>query len=78
MYSKINYYFIGINKDAGYYIFSPRADLHESAAILAMNHTTYFFNQIRTYIGDNEFSKFLRLKEKNGLLHKIGKFINIC
>jgi len=49
----------GINKDAGYYIFSPHATLHLKAADLAVNHTRYFFNQIRAQIGDDEFNKLL-------------------
>lgn len=51
----------GINKDSGYYLFSPRADLHLVAANLAINHTEYFFNQIRKKIGNEEFDKFLEL-----------------
>ncbi|RNA41114.1 von Willebrand factor A domain-containing 7 [Brachionus plicatilis] len=51
----------GINKDSGYYLFSPRADLHLVAAHLAINHTEYFFDQIRQKIGDQEFDKFLDL-----------------
>lgn len=51
----------GINKDSGYYLFSPRADLHLVAANLAINHTEYFFDQIREKIGDTEFDKFLEL-----------------
>lgn len=42
----------GINKDSGYYLFSPHADL-------AVNHTQYFFNQLRAQIGDDEFNRFL-------------------
>jgi hypothetical protein len=51
----------GINKDSGYYLFSPRADLHLVAANLAINHTEYFFNQIRTQVGDIEFNNFLSI-----------------
>lgn len=51
----------GINKDAGYYIFSPHADLHLVAANLAINHSEYFFNQIRKQIGDDEYDKFLSI-----------------
>lgn len=51
----------GINKDSGYYLFSPKADLHLLAANLAINHTEYFFNQIRQQIGDAEFDIFLEL-----------------
>lgn len=51
----------GINKDSGYYLFSPRADLHLVAANLALNHTEYFFNQIRAQLGDIEFNNFLSI-----------------
>ena len=51
----------GINKDSGYYLFSPHADLHLTAANLAIKHTEYFFNQIRTNIGDDEFKNFLSI-----------------
>lgn len=51
----------GINKDSGFYLLSPHADLHLKAADLAVNHTAYFFNQIRKRIGDVEFSKFLSI-----------------
>jgi hypothetical protein len=44
------------------YLFSPHADLHIKAANLAINHTEYYFNQIRNKIGDREFSNFLRLE----------------
>ena len=51
----------GINKDSGYYLFSPHANLHETAAKLAINHTEYFLSQIRARIGDSEFSNFLKI-----------------
>ena len=51
----------GMNKDSGYYLFSPHADLHLKAVALAVNHTELFFNRIRTNIGDVEFDRFLRL-----------------
>lgn len=51
----------GINKDSGYYFFSPHADLHLDSAKLAIKHTEYFLNEIRTKIGDKEFDKFLRI-----------------
>ena len=44
------------------YLFSPHADLHIIAANLAIDHTEYYFNQIRKKIGDKEFSNFLRLE----------------
>ena len=53
----------GINKDSGFLIFSPSAHLHLIAANLAINHTEYFFNEIRRQIGDEEFSKFLGIKK---------------
>ena len=52
----------GINKDSGLYLFSPHADLHLKAAELAIEHTEYYFNQIRKKIGDKEFSNFLDLE----------------
>jgi hypothetical protein len=52
----------GINKDTGYYLISPRADLHSIAVELAIRHTERFFNKIRERIKDNEFSEFLLLK----------------
>lgn len=51
----------GINKDAGYYMFSPHADLHLVAANLAINHSQYFYNQIRQKIGDVEYNNFLSI-----------------
>ncbi|RNA31923.1 von Willebrand factor A domain-containing 7-like [Brachionus plicatilis] len=51
----------GINKDTGYYLFSPHAHLHQTAAKLAIKHTEYFFDQIRAEIGDDDFSKFVRI-----------------
>ena len=44
------------------YLFSPHADLHLKAAELAIDHTEYYFNQIRNKIGDREFSNFLQLE----------------
>lgn len=58
----------GINEDFGYLIFSPHADLHLKAAVLAINHTEYFFNEIRKSIGDVEFSNFLSLKISDSVL----------
>ena len=52
----------GINKDTGFFLISPHAYLHLSAANLATQHTRYFFNQIRSQIGDTEYVKFLSLK----------------
>jgi hypothetical protein len=51
----------GINKDSGYFIVSPRADLHKQAADMAVRHTKYFFEKIRNRIGDREYSNFLNL-----------------
>lgn len=51
----------GINKDVGYYLFSPHADLHLKASRLAISHTEEFFNQIRAKIGDTKFDHFLRI-----------------
>jgi hypothetical protein len=51
----------GINKDSGYFIVSPRANLHKQAADMAIRHTKYFFETIRNRIGDREYSNFLNL-----------------
>ena len=51
----------GINKDSGYLIFSPHANLHLTAAALAIEHTEYFFEEMRKNIGNNEFNNFLDL-----------------
>ena len=60
----------GINKDSGYLLFSPHANLHLKAAALAISHTEKFFNQIREKIGDAEFAKFLDLEIDNVTLNK--------
>jgi von Willebrand factor A domain-containing protein 7 len=52
----------GINKDSGFYAISPHASLHLKAAHLAVNHTEFFFNEIRKQIGDKRFSDFLKLE----------------
>ena len=59
---------VDINKDSGHLIFSPHADLHLKAAVLAINHTEYFFNDIRKSIGDEEFANFLSLKISDSVL----------
>ena len=46
-------------------MFSPHADLHTKAAYLAIEHTAYFFDQIRMQFGDNEFGKFFELEISN-------------
>lgn len=51
----------GINKDSGYYLFSPHADLHLMAAKMAINHTEYFFDMIRKEIGDDKFNTFFSI-----------------
>lgn len=51
----------GINKDSGYYLFSPHADLHMTAVGLAVDHTEYFFNQIRKQVGDDKFNQFFSI-----------------
>ncbi len=69
----------GINKDSGYYLFSPRADLHLQAAKLAINHTQYFFNEMRSRIGDEKYEEFFHLKVDNGTLtSRINRFLDIC
>ena len=67
----------GINKDSGYLLFSPHANLHLKAAALAINHTEIFFNQIREKIGDAEFAKFLDLEIDNATLNTSSNTI-IC
>ncbi len=62
----------GINKDSGYTIFSPHADLHLAAATLAINHTRMFFDEIRSEIGDKEFNEFLKLKINETKLSSLG------
>lgn len=51
----------GINKDSGFYLFSPHAHLHSNAARLAILHTQFFFDQIRARIGDENFNEFLQI-----------------
>ena len=65
----------GINKDSGYYLFSPHADLHRIAADLAIEHTEYFFNQLRQLIGDNEFNYFLKIKLEKTFFDIIADFV---
>ena len=62
----------GMNKDSGYTVFSPHANLHMAAAKLAINHTELFFKNIRDSIGDAEFNKFLSLTISNETLAKAG------
>lgn len=62
----------GINKDSAFYLFSPHADLHTKAAFLAINHTEYLFNQIRSKIGDSEFANFLSLTYNETYLKSIN------
>lgn len=54
--------FGGINKDAGFYIWSPHAHLHLDAAELAIRHTEFYLNEIRRNIGNNNFQEFLKIK----------------
>ena len=58
----------GINKDSGYTLLSPHANLHLKAAELAINHTELFFENIRQEIGDKEFANFLQLQIDNKTL----------
>lgn len=60
----------GINKDSGIYLFSPHANLHLVAAQLAIEHTDYFFTQIRQNISDEKFNSFLNLTISDDLLNK--------
>jgi von Willebrand factor A domain-containing protein 7 len=68
----------GINKDTGYYLLSPHADLHMTAAKLAITHTEEYFNEIRRRIGDKEFSKFLELEVSSNMLNNINQFVALC
>lgn len=54
----------GINKDAGMYLLSPRAHLHQDAARLAELHTEYFLNSFRSRVGDGVFAEFLKINQK--------------
>jgi hypothetical protein len=68
----------GINKDSGFYMFSPHAYLHLVAANLAVNHTAHFFNEIRKQIGNDEFAKLLQLDSKRNWYDRLFKNDLIC
>jgi hypothetical protein len=51
----------GINKDSGYYFLSPHAQLHLKAAELAILHTEYFFDQLRSKVGNSNFDELLQI-----------------
>jgi hypothetical protein len=68
----------GINKDAGYYLLSPRADLHLMAAALAINHTAYFFNQIRANIGDSQYEVFMGISVSQQVLNNTNTTYGRC
>jgi hypothetical protein len=51
----------GINKDSSFYFISPHANLHLNAANLAIEHTEYFFDMLRSKIGNPNFDKLLDL-----------------
>ena len=51
----------GINKDTAYFFLSPHAHLHLEAANLAVEHTEYFFDNLREKIGDSRFDELLQL-----------------
>lgn len=68
----------GINKDSGYYLFSPHAELHLIAARLAIRHTEFFFNEIRKKIGDHEFNQFLRIKINDSFLNSVENAFGVC
>lgn len=68
----------GINKDSGYYIFSPKADLHLIAAQLAINHTEYYFNSLRSSIGDDEFDKLMQITLTSAELSAINDTYQVC
>lgn len=68
----------GINKDSGFYFFSPHADLHLAAAKLAIKHTEFYLDQIRARIGDDEFNKFLKIKLDNKMLSFDSLLHGLC
>ena len=69
----------GINKDSGFYMFSPHAFLHLKAADLAIKHTAYYFNEIRAKIGNQEFANFLKLDEMPNIIGKrVIETMQIC
>ena len=69
----------GINKDSGFLVLSPHAHLHEIAASLAIKHTELFFNEIRSKIGDKQFSKFLAIDQvKFSFRNEFNKHVQIC
>jgi hypothetical protein len=68
----------GMNKDSGYYLFSPRADLHLTAAKLAIKHTEFYFDQIRQRIGNKEFATFLQLAPDDNVLNFVNQYLPIC
>jgi hypothetical protein len=59
-------------------MFSPHADLHLKAADLAMKHTEFFFNKIRSIIGDKDYVAFLRLNISASMLNSINEVFTIC
>ena len=68
----------GINKDSGYYIVSPHAHLHQTAAKLAIKHTKYFFENIRNTIGDKQFAKFLSLELTPEQIGNASRTYSVC
>jgi hypothetical protein len=60
----------GINKDTGYYILSPHANLHSKAANLAIRHTEFYFDQLRNTIGNGYFDDLF------GILHRPHNLLN--
>lgn len=62
----------GINKDSGYTVFSPHAQLHIKASQLAIAHTKKMLTDLRTEFGDAKFSKFLLLSVDNETLNSVG------
>jgi hypothetical protein len=68
----------GINKDSGFYVFSPRADLHVDAAKLAIKHTEFYFDEIRKNVGDDEFANFLQLKLTDQIILKAKDLGTLC
>lgn len=69
---------LGINKDSGYYVFSPHADLHLTAANLAILHTENYFDMLRTSIGDTEFANFLNLKNYSVAYATYDEYLRHC
>jgi hypothetical protein len=68
----------GLNKDSSYYLFSPKADQHLLAAELAIQHTQFFFDDLKQEIQMKAFEKLMGLEIKETWLNRLGKHIPLC